>query len=209
MDTKTCPRCHVEKPHSAFPLCKSRKDGLQVYCLTCHTAAKKAWRQANPEKVAAAREARKAKYGEEYLREIQRRAGRKHYAKNREACIEASRLWRAQHPHFNRDLHLRHMYKMSAEQFDALWQSQNGQCAICHDPLRPGNGTHIDHDHACCTGEKTCGECIRGLLCGQCNRMLGCARDNPTILRAGADYLTTKIAGTCSPSPSPSSPSPR
>lgn len=39
----------------------------------------------------------------------------------------------------------------------------------------------IDHNHT--TGE------IRGILCSGCNTALGLAKDNPTTLRALADYL--------------------
>ena len=30
---------------------------------------------------------------------------------------------------------------------------------------------------------------FRGILCGNCNRMIGFAKDNPEVLRAGAEYL--------------------
>jgi len=26
-------------------------------------------------------------------------------------------------------------------------------------------GLHIDHDHACCPGKRSCGKCVRGALC--------------------------------------------
>lgn len=54
---------------------------------------------------------------------------------------------------------------------------------------------HIDHDHACCPGIHSCGECIRGLICGGCNAALGYARDNPAILLALADYLVAHDEG--------------
>jgi len=50
----------------------------------------------------------------------------------------------------------------------------------------------VDHDHQCCPPTKpatSCGKCVRGTLCRGCNLILGYAKDNPTLLRALADYL--------------------
>lgn len=47
----------------------------------------------------------------------------------------------------------------------------------------------IDHDHACCPGRFSCGECVRGVLCSPCNRILGYAKDDPEILLRLAGYL--------------------
>ena len=74
------------------------------------------------------------------------------------------------------------------EQYQAMWDAQNGLCAICKQPeiiidRRTGKikKLAIDHDHE--TGEN------RGLLCNACNIMLGCATDNSEILRAAAEYI--------------------
>ena len=60
-----------------------------------------------------------------------------------------------------------------------------GECSACGST----EGLSIDHDHACCPGDKACGECVRGLLCNSCNWVLGRVKDRPEVLRALIDYL--------------------
>ena len=74
-------------------------------------------------------------------------------------------------------------------------EAQDG-CALCG-RLEPGKkGWVIDHDHACCPGDRSCAFCRRAILCQWCNSALGYAHDNPTTLRRMADYieLETRIA---------------
>lgn len=69
-----------------------------------------------------------------------------------------------------RDYHLRTRYGLTAEQYDAILESQGGGCAIC------GRGDiqfTVDHDHACCPGKRSCGKCVRGILCTRCNQAIG------------------------------------
>ena len=63
-------------------------------------------------------------------------------------------------------------YGLTTEQFNAMIQLQDGLCGMCHEPC---SEWAVDHDHSCCNGNKnkTCGNCVRGLLCGPCNRSLG------------------------------------
>lgn len=84
------------------------------------------------------------------------------------------------------------LYRIRSEIYDALLASQGGKCAICKTDKpggNPGNSFCIDHDHSCCPGKKSCGECIRGLLCNGCNTGIGLLKDNPTITQAATDYL--------------------
>jgi Recombination endonuclease VII len=88
-------------------------------------------------------------------------------------------------------------YSMGAGGFRKLLDLQGGRCACCGDELdidlrpRPGrlSRVHVDHDHSCCAGARSCGKCVRGILCVNCNAMLGRAKDDPERLRSGAEYL--------------------
>lgn len=62
-------------------------------------------------------------------------------------------------------------YRITEDDYDNLVTSQFGLCPLCSNFL-PDVG-HIDHDHNCCPGKKSCGNCIRGITCGPCNRKLG------------------------------------
>lgn len=89
----------------------------------------------------------------------------------------------------SRQNHLWYLYRMSVSQFNALLAAQDGRCASCGTDEPNGNGWHVDHDHACCPGERSCGECIRGILCGNCNQGLGNFGDDPERLLAAVRYL--------------------
>ncbi len=86
--------------------------------------------------------------------------------------------------------HKRYMshYGMSPTTFYRILAQQGDCCAICKVPLTHVDA-HIDHDHSCCPGQKTCGECVRGILCMSCNHMLGKAKDDVLVLQAGIEYL--------------------
>lgn len=51
----------------------------------------------------------------------------------------------------------------------------------------------IDHDHACCSGAKSCGDCVRGVLCSQCNLLLGDRITSDWLARAWM-YLDSTTA---------------
>ena len=40
-------------------------------------------------------------------------------------------------------------------------------------------GLHIDHDHSCCPGKGSCGQCVRGALCARHNVYLGYLEADP------------------------------
>jgi len=68
-------------------------------------------------------------------------------------------------------------YKLTSEEYQQLWSSQNGRCAICEAVGR----LVIDHCHN--TGA------VRGLLCFNCNNALGRFRDDIMVVRKAVSYL--------------------
>jgi hypothetical protein len=65
-------------------------------------------------------------------------------------------------------------YGLTQQQFDGLLEVQQYACGMCHEPFTENRQIFVDHDHACCPGEKmSCGKCVRGLLCLSCNTALG------------------------------------
>ena len=84
-------------------------------------------------------------------------------------------------------------YKMTPAQYEDMLKAQGYACANkgcgATDPARGQIGFSVDHDHACCGGDKSCGECVRGLLCNKCNVALGLVNDDPAVLQGLVDYL--------------------
>jgi hypothetical protein len=84
--------------------------------------------------------------------------------------------------------HIKHRYGITKEEYIALYERQQGVCAISGIPLslerKPKEGTKyavVDHDHE--TGA------VRGLLCPRINVALGAFNDDPELLRKTADYI--------------------
>ena len=73
-------------------------------------------------------------------------------------------------------------YGLVPEEWQEMWDRQEGKCASCGDPLKTGTGgCAVDHDHI--TGR------VRELLCTPCNIGLGLYRDSPERLEQAAQYL--------------------
>jgi hypothetical protein len=93
---------------------------------------------------------------------------------NRERINAQARERHNEDPEKQRSATLKHKYKITAEDFNRLFEAQGNACAICYrKPRKNERRFHVDHDHKCCPGAITCGECVRGILCRDCNITLG------------------------------------
>ena len=161
---KYCKRWDTTKPVSEFHKHASRKDGLNAYCRQCRSQEGKEWYKKN-----------KGRHPE--------------WRKNNP---DKRKEWREQNPDKVKEYEERRIestYGITAEHYNNLLDQQNNRCAICREESKDGKSLAIDHDHSCCKGKKSCGECVRQLLCGHCNMMLGHAKDNIELLEAAQNYL--------------------
>lgn len=162
---KWCWRCRQLKPVGEFHKSRRALDGLAGGCKPCSAAL----RSANN---------RKLREDPEYCE--QRRKIRKEWW----ASVKADGRSRD----LSKQYHLKR-YGLTPDRFAAMLAAQRHRCIICKHRFADTRDTHIDHDHACCPGDRSCGKCVRGLLCSNCNHGLGHFRDDPALLRRGARYL--------------------
>jgi hypothetical protein len=76
-------------------------------------------------------------------------------------------------------------YGITIEQYDKMFEEQNGSCAICKKICKHGvlfgKRLSVDHDHNT--------KFVRGLLCQKCNRGLGLFNDNTEIMEEAIKYI--------------------
>lgn len=78
--------------------------------------------------------------------------------------------------------HVAKTYNLSAERIYDLFRNPCGICSEIQNLV-------VDHDHTCCPGDKSCGECVRGVLCRGCNSGLGMFKDRVDVLENAVAYL--------------------
>lgn len=77
-------------------------------------------------------------------------------------------------------------HHISKEQYEKLINKHNGKCWIC----KVKKAIAIDHDHSCCPGSYSCGNCVRGVLCSNCNTAIGLFLENKSYLKEASLYLS-------------------
>jgi len=115
----------------------------------------------------------------EYLKE----ARKSWSVERRQREYNTKEVWRTQH---GKDKNLSSIYTrkfgISLVEYEDLFKSQKGCCAICGRPQSEYKRRFaVDHDHV--TGE------VRALLCCYCNQGLGHFRDSLELLEKAAGYL--------------------
>lgn len=159
---KKCSVCKEEKSLAEFRKQSKNKDGLQSQCKVCARKKREVWMSKNPGKAA------------EQSRRLRQKDPEKHN--------EATRKWRANNPEKIKANTIRKRYGITLEQWDELFQKQEGKCRIC-EIHRDNSAKDLAVDHCHDTGK------VRGLLCVRCNRAIGLLNDDPVLLRKAVKYL--------------------
>ena len=86
----------------------------------------------------------------------------------------------------NNHSHILHFYGLDRVRYGKLWLLKiiNALCA-----KRKASKLNVDHDHSCCSGSKSCGKCVRGLLCTNCNMFIGRIETVSNIVKEAEHYL--------------------
>lgn len=152
---KKCACCNKRYKLNKFHNNKARPDGYDHYCKSCRS-------NANTVSHVSQKKSSKCKIKD---------CIEPHYAKNmckfhyhRDWKAGSTRGYRGKN-YRSKPASVKWRYGIDYESYLAM--VANG-CDVCgsHDFLQ------IDHDHNCCSKERSCGKCVRGVICARCNNLV-------------------------------------
>jgi Recombination endonuclease VII len=120
------------------------------------------------------------------------------FDKGKQVCRQCrgrqSRAWRTeQGPNYRRQESQWTLYRLTWEDYQEILAKQNQLCAICHKPFADNPRLiHVDHKHGCeheGKGQKSCRDCVRGILCHRCNIFVGWIETDYERVGDLLDYL--------------------
>jgi len=193
METKTCSRCQETKTLDKFykDYTKTQKDGIDYYCKYCRVgSAIKSQRHGN-QKPCSVSGCTNRHYAKDMCRNHYTRMQRNGSLYSLNEIVEDGKIYKYAKKEitYRREYMLMYQYKMTKERYEEL---KALGCNICGEYQE--RNLHVDHDHSCCNGKVTCGNCVRGVLCNRCNQTVGkyesgdIREDNPLISKI-KEYL--------------------
>lgn len=177
---KMCTKCNTNKPLDDFPKSSSSKDGKHSYCKRCmvkQRMEKYEYKKDRMRKTSTHKECRvcrELKPHSEYKKRGDRSNRSETYCMDCRKYLGTERVLAR--------------YQMTVDDYASMLKKQNFVCAICKKE-DDNKRLAVDHDHACCEGNTSCGKCVRALLCSRCNKTLGMVKDDIKLLQSMIDYI--------------------
>jgi len=153
---KCCKHCNERKEETEFPKYKLKHDkvGRIGVCKKC--------------------------YYERAKKYIYR--WRKKHPEQQNAILKRYRNTSQHNKEYYRKRSLQLLYGMTLEQYNKIFDKQNGCCSICGKHQSECNkALSVDHNHS--------SNQVRGLLCNYCNRGIGIFNENIQSLNSAIEYL--------------------
>lgn len=177
---KICTDCRETKPFTSFHKASNTKDGRTAKCGPCIGKWRKRLRSErvyqDPEPFRVCSDCYTERPIEDFVKSLDRLDGRAL------RCLPC-----------NQDRARANKFNIPIGWYYVMLTRQNGACGIdgCDTKASetPKGVLYVDHDHACCSGDFSCGQCVRGLICSECNSALGYAKDSIERLEALINYL--------------------
>lgn len=158
---KHCGGCNKDKPLESFGKDKHRNDGLTSQCKLCRNKRCSVYRKEHPDFIKHLNKKNTERRKIYYSDPIKKRK--------------------------YKNLELIRTFGITLDEYETLFEKQQGVCAICKKPELGTRNNYLAVDHNHTTGK------VRGLLCNFCNRALGLFCDDLYNLASAIEYLKEHI----------------
>lgn len=170
METKECVKCKETKSIEQFYKAKNYADGLDYYCKYCRTGSAIKSHRGGNKKPCTIEFCDKSHYAKGMCRTHYTRWNRNGSLDSLHDIVEDNKiyLYGKNEVTYHREYMLMYRYKLTKDKYNEMIKEG---CNVCGNYQE--RNIHVDHDHACCNGSYTCGNCVRGVVCNACNQSIG------------------------------------
>lgn len=172
MNTKQCKKCKESKVASDFYKAKYgyELDGLDYYCKYCRNAQSLKSQRGGNKKKCTVSECETNHYAKGMCRNHYTRFKRNGTVDTVLKVVIEDKVYQYGDIKvtYLRKTHLKSKYNLD---YDTYLEMAKDGCHICGEFTE--RHLQVDHDHKCCGPNKSCGECVRGILCNKCNQTVG------------------------------------
>jgi hypothetical protein len=184
MSTKKCGNCKEEKNISEYYTGKSYsklKHSADNYCKTCRNGRTLKIQRGPATVFCTVDNCGKRHYAKGYCRlhyDRVRSTGRTESILDIIPLNGEKQFYRmvdgkkVKHVLYSLESRLQNQYNITVDEFNEFAKDGCNVCGAATGSVTDRN-LHVDHDHACCPGQRSCGDCVRGVVCNRCNTSVG------------------------------------